>query len=184
MIPENLYDLAFAFRKVELWEELYDDDMFAVRHSDGTIGYCCVMGAMGEHYALANFHGESGLDSYRRLSDEDDPSDYLRYYEFMRSEDCVMLSFENKTDLQDWEKADLNAYCKKNGIKTRGRCSYPSFARYAPARLPWKLTDQDQTYIREALEAAMEVSAQLKTKTCGELGIISGVPYNRSIPLL
>ena len=49
MAEDRLYDLAFAFKNTKLWEKLSDLDLFAVRLPGGEIGYCCVMGQMGDH---------------------------------------------------------------------------------------------------------------------------------------
>lgn len=67
MIPDALYDLAFAFRKTKLWDQLYDTQLFAVGHSDGSVGYCSVMGRMREHLALGVYPGLPGLEAYRRM---------------------------------------------------------------------------------------------------------------------
>ncbi len=69
MYPDQLYDLALAFRKAKLWKRLYDSEIFAVSLSNGEIGYCCIMGCLGEHFALAVYIGEQGMGSYRRLQE-------------------------------------------------------------------------------------------------------------------
>ncbi len=47
MTKEDLIALALQFRIENLWEILDDGMIFAVRLSDGEIGYCCVMGYGG-----------------------------------------------------------------------------------------------------------------------------------------
>lgn len=66
--PDKLYQLAFALRKAKLWRSLYENELFAVTLSGGEIGYCCVMGSVEEHLALALYRGSKGLDSLRFLS--------------------------------------------------------------------------------------------------------------------
>ena len=41
MATERMYELAFQYKGIKLWQQLYDDELFAVRLSDGAIGYCC-----------------------------------------------------------------------------------------------------------------------------------------------
>ena len=65
---ETLYRLAFAYKKTKLWKKLSDGQLFAVALSDGETGYCSVMGALGEHIALALYPGASGLRSYSMLA--------------------------------------------------------------------------------------------------------------------
>lgn len=63
-IPDSLYDKAFAYFNTELYKTLFDSDIFAVRFTDGEIGYCCVMGMLGEYISLAVYPGKSGLYSF------------------------------------------------------------------------------------------------------------------------
>mgnify|MGYP006988885849 FL=1 len=48
---------------------MWDDQLFAVKFSDKQIGYCCVMGANGEHTALGVYIGDDGIKSYLRLAE-------------------------------------------------------------------------------------------------------------------
>lgn len=47
---------------------LFDSDIFAVRFTDGEIGYCCVMEMLGEYISLAVYPGKSGLYSFYRIN--------------------------------------------------------------------------------------------------------------------
>ncbi len=86
MIPGPLYEAGFKFRKTKLWQQLYDTQLFAVEHADGTTGYCCVMGKMGGHLALAvspgagrNKKRQYGFGYYRRFSSVLVPTHDLRF---------------------------------------------------------------------------------------------------------
>ena len=43
---EKMYELAFQYKSTKLWQQLYDDELFAVQLDDGEIGYCSIMGAL------------------------------------------------------------------------------------------------------------------------------------------
>ena len=79
MATERMYELAFQYKGTKLWQQLYDDELFAVQLSDGAIGYCCVMGMIGEHNALALYVGEEGYQSYCaiRNADQDRMTDQM-----------------------------------------------------------------------------------------------------------
>jgi len=185
MIPESLYDIAFRFKKAKLWNKLYDSQLFAVAHSDGTIGYCCAMGMMGEHLALAVYPGAAGMDSYRLMGKDRDEMSELETMETALSQNCVMLSFENKDELHPKELAEVRAYCAARGLSLRGRKAFPQFQRFRPHYFPWYVTDEaDQTHLYEALEAGLAVSAKLDETVPADLGFTEGPPFHRRIPLL
>ena len=100
MLSDAHYSLAFALRKAKPWKKLYDSQIFAIRHSDGQISYCSIMGHNGDHLALALYPGESGLHSLRAIFNHDymmvEP--YLQH-EMMLAQDCLMVSFESKAEL-------------------------------------------------------------------------------------
>src|SRR5660397_127968 len=63
-----LYYAAIEFKKVAPWDWMHDTDIFGVQDpvSDET-GYCCIMGAAGEHFALGVYLGEEGLAGIMRI---------------------------------------------------------------------------------------------------------------------
>ena len=52
ILTDEMFEAAFRFRSICLWEKLTDSDVFAFRLSDGETGYCSVMGNAGEHFSL------------------------------------------------------------------------------------------------------------------------------------
>jgi hypothetical protein len=185
MISNALYEAAFKLRKIKLWQELYDTQLFAVGHSDGTTGYCCVMGALGEHLALAVYPGEEGLASYRKMSVDRSELSRLEEQEAALSQDCVTVSFENKDELRPKELGEARAYCAERRIVLRGSKAYPQFQRYRPHFFPWYIDDEkDQAHLSEALEACFLVAAKLKETSPEACGFTEGPPFNRSIPFL
>ena len=162
MIPDRLFDAALAYKQAKLWRKLYDSEIFGVRFADGEVGYCCVMGKIGELTALAVYPGQTGLDSMRRLTDDADGADMLDRWERMHGQDCLMLSLETKDRLLPRDREEVADYCRRKGVALRGPNAYPHFERFRPGRERWYLEDaEDQRRMLDGLEAACEVARAL-----------------------
>lgn len=186
MASEKMYDLAFQYKAIKLWKLLYDDELFAVRLSDGETGYCCVMGMRGEHIALSLYVGEDGYFSYRAMLDDDsDPSDYIAEGEMLTSQNCLQCSFENKDMLSDEELEEVRRYAKAHEKPLRGKNAFPQFTKYQPGKYPWHYdSDADERRICEALSAAIALSGLLREYTKQELQLLSLREGNKKLPLL
>lgn len=186
MYPDRLYDLALNYRKTKLWKVLYDSEFFAVSLSNGQIGYCCVMGFLGEHIALALYIGNRGLDSYRLLQNMGRVEmNALKEQEWMVSQDCLQCAFECKESLSPRELTGLQRYAKPRRIMFRGANAFPQFVKYSPACYPWPVAEPAEIgFLCEALMAALEVSAKLAARGKDHLGFTEGPAYDREIPLL
>src|SRR5688572_16689700 len=86
-----LYQAAADFKNVAAWDWMYDSDLFGVQNPEsGEIGYCCVMGSLGEHYALGVYLGTEGLEGYLQIaSGAFDPPDISA----LHVQKCLMASF-------------------------------------------------------------------------------------------
>lgn len=158
MNKEHLLDLAFSFRETKLWKKLKEEELFAVRLSaddhDGSIGYCFVMGANGEHTALAVFRGARGFSTFREFCDvlisgSVEPEDVL-------IQDCMHCSLEQRDQLSQEELAEVRAYCRKNDKPVRA--PFPKFTRYSPFCIPWNITDDSDW---EAMETVLRVAEKM-----------------------
>ncbi len=106
---------------------MWDSDIFGVQNPEtGEIGYCCIMGMLGEHYALALYLGTEGLEGYLKTrSGEFSPDNVLHIQK------CLMVSFEDRKFLK---KQDLTTI-KELNLKFRGRNEWPLFRSYLPGML-------------------------------------------------
>lgn len=133
-----------------------DSDLFGVKDPvSGQIGYCCVLGAMREVFALCVYRGSEGLDFYLRLGSGDlDPE----LDDIFAIQDVLMAEFVNKTDM---EKEDLKVV-KSLGLKFRGNNNYPSFRSHLPGYYPWHLTQDEAIFLTLALECACDLAKEFK----------------------
>jgi hypothetical protein len=153
-----LYQAALEFKEIEAWTWMYDSDVFGVQDpASGEIGYCCIMGNLGEMFALALYLGSEGLESYMRIASEP-PPDPSEAFEELMLQRCLMASFVNREELT---KED-HQVIKRLGLKFRGRNAWPLFRSYRPAHFPWYLTADEARFLTLALQQAREVCLRFR----------------------
>lgn len=147
----DLYRAAEVYRDLKPWEWMYDSDLFGVQDPvTGKIGYCCVLGNLGEHMALNVYMGAEGLTSYYELLEfgEDDPMMAgLR-------QNCISVSFEDRDMLSDKDRK----FIKELGLKYRGAGQWVMVREYAPSWLPWYVNEEQAAFLIHALQQAVAVS--------------------------
>jgi hypothetical protein len=149
-----LYKAADAFRRLAPWEWMEDSDVFGVQDPvTGKVGYCCILGALGEVFALV-VYTERGLQTHLKIQndeiEQDDP-------DLMFMQDCLMASFENKADM---DKDDIRLI-KRLNLNFRGGNAWPMFKRYKPGYFPWHFDRDEVLFMTDALEQSIEVCRRL-----------------------
>jgi hypothetical protein len=153
-----LYQAALEFKEIEAWTWMYDSDVFGVQDpASGKIGYCCIMGSLGEMFALAVYLGSEGLESYMRVASEP-PMVSPEALETMLMQKCLMASFGGREELTKEDRQVI----KSLGRKFRGRTAWPLFRSYRPAYHPWHLTADEARFLTLALQQAREVCLRFK----------------------
>lgn len=150
-----LYEAAAAFKEAKCWEWMDNNDLFGVMDPEtGEIVYCCIMGCLGEHYALAVYLGPEGLASVlNMISLPDDISPDLYF-----AQKALMASFENREALRDEDRAVI----KELGLKFRGKNQWPLFRSYEPGLYPWFISAWECRLLTVALQQALEVSLRCR----------------------
>ncbi len=153
----ELHELADSLKKLQPWEWMWDGDVFGVEDPEtGEIGYCCVMGRGGEHYALAFYRGSEGLLGYLKVRGGEVPFDSP---DAQHCQDCLMLSFEDRDYLHPKDRALI----KRLGLKFRGANAWPLFRDWTPGYFPWFISpDQARLFLR-LLPPALEMAERLRT---------------------
>ncbi len=153
---KDLYSVAIEFKKLKPWEWMYDTDIFGVQNpKTGEIGYCCIMGRAGEHFALAVYLGSEGLDGFLKIQSEEFTPHGL---EDLYIQKCLMASFENREYLekQDYERI------RELGLRFRGQNAWPLFRSYLPGYLLWYLNRREIEFLTLALQQAIHICKQFK----------------------
>ncbi len=150
-----LFHAAITFRDLAPWRWMVDADLFGVRNrEDGVIGYCCVLGNLGQQFGLVVYLGDDGLRSYLRLrSGEFWPP----AAEALLAQHCLVASFEDRTVLEPQDRAVL----KTIGLRVRGRNAWPQFRSYTPGYWPWYVTAPEVRFLTSALTQSCSVAERL-----------------------
>ena len=155
---QALYQAALEFKEIEAWTWMYDSDVFGVQDpATGEIGYCCIMGNLGEMFALAVYLGSEGLESYMRIASEP-PLDPSEAFEELLLQKCLMASFGSIDELTKEDRQVI----KRLGLKFRGRTAWPWFRSYRPAYHPWHITAEEARFLTLALQQAREVCLRFR----------------------
>jgi hypothetical protein len=155
----ELYDKAIAFRETACWEWMSDSSVFGVQNIDNDeIGYCCVLGEMGEVFGLVVYLGSEGLEIYRKIQSGkmSSSSTESRY-----GQNCLTTWFSNRGEL---DKTEL-ATAKQLGHNFKGRNVWPQFRSMRPGYCPWHVTESEAIFLTDCLEQARLVALRLKDHT-------------------
>lgn len=154
---KKLYRAAIAFQRLHPWDWMWDRGLFGVQNPDtGQIGYCCVMGRLGEHFALAVYRGSSGLAGYVTVATSRIAQDSGA---LLSTQNCLMVSFE---DRQELDKKDLQII-KQLGLQFRGQRAWPMFRSYEPGKLPWFITADEASWLTYSLVQTIQIAKRLQT---------------------
>lgn len=153
----DLYTAAGALKSLAPWTWMCDDEVFGVKDPEtGVIGYCSVMGNLGEHLALGvclGTTGLAGLEAVRRMKKPD-------FAEVLFTQTMLQVSFESRTDL---EREDLEVI-RQLGLKFRGAQTWPLFRSYRPGYMPWFLIGAEARFLAAAIRQASLVAPTLKAE--------------------
>jgi hypothetical protein len=151
-----LYDAAMRFHGLQPWTWLYEDQVFGVVNPEnGEVGYCSVMGNLGQHLALAVYLGDEGFGSFLNMRDAEGGPDMLEV--FFRQK-ALQVSFEDRKMLT----REDHQVIRRLGLKFRGRQAWPLFRDITPGYMPWYLTASQARFLTLALEQTIEVSTRFR----------------------
>lgn len=147
-----LYEAAARYKQLAPWDWMLDRHIFGVRNPEtDEVGYCCVMGNAGAHFALGVYLGDEGLRGHARIQSGEA---FANPAEALAIQHCLMASFEDR-DLID--KRDY-AQIKALGLRFRGAAAWPQFRVYTPGYLPWYIDGAQARFLTQCLDQACEVA--------------------------
>jgi uncharacterized protein DUF6930 len=156
----RLYAAAGRVKVMAPWKWMMEDEVFGVRNPErDEVGFVSVMGAGGEHFAVALYQSAVALYDFlalREVGREGTAGGVVT--ERLLEIPQLQASFEDRGHL---EKEDRDTI-KNLGLKFRGANSWPMFRNYAPGMFPWFLTSSEARFLTTALEQLLDVAPRVR----------------------
>lgn len=152
---KKLYDLMAQLKNLAPWGWMEEDDIFGIQMPEtGDSGFVSVMGALGEHLAVAVYQGIKGLSGFWQMHSKGPELTP----EFVLQIPQLQASFEDR-DLISKEDREV---MKKLGLKYRGAQAWPQFRSYRPGCFPWLIEKDEAKMLICALEQVLQVAPRFK----------------------
>ncbi len=152
---KKLYDLMAQFEQLAPWDWMEEDDIFGFEMpGTGELGFISVMGALGEHYAMAIYQGTKGLGGFwhmQELGPRLTP-------EFILTVPQLQASFEDREEITKEDRAVI----KQLGLKFRGAKAWPQFRSFRPGCLPWYTEKAEVEMLICGLEQLLDVAPRFE----------------------
>lgn len=153
----RLIEAAGRIKQLAPWQWMQEDEIFGVAHPEtGEIGFISVMGALGQHLAVAVYLGASELARFLALH-QAPPGVLDEHPELLLEVRHLQASFEDREDLEDWDRQLL----RRLNLKFRGRKTWPRFRSFRPGFMPWRLEPEETALLTLALEQLEQVAPRL-----------------------
>ena len=157
----KLYDVAVRVKELAPWEWMFEDETFGVQDPEtGETGFVSVMGAGGEHYAVALYLNPKAHYEFLALHDaaEDEAGDDVMTAARVLEIPQLQAAFEDNKELVKEDKAVI----KQLGLKFRGANAWPQFRSFAPGLFPWFLTGVEARRLTHALTQLLDVAPRCR----------------------
>ena len=151
-----LYEAAAAFKQTAPWKWMYDSELFGVQDPEsGEVGYCCVLGSLGEVLGLNVYLGARGLSRYLEMYEAEHPE---KDPDMPYKQDLLVAHFDDRSFM---EPEDLKRV-KVLGYSFKGKKAWPWFRRYEPGFYPRQINESEVVFLTQALMQAIEMAKRLK----------------------
>jgi hypothetical protein len=172
----RLIESAVRIKQLAPWQWMNEDDVFGITHPEtGEIGFISVMGALGQHVAIAVYLGSPAFAKFIALQHA--PPDVLdEYPELVLEIPQLQASFEDRDNLENWDRQLLRSL----NLKFRGRKAWPRFQSFRPGFMPWRLESDEIAFLTLALEQLEQVAPRVQEDRSLLLGKNPGTFFVRA----
>ena len=135
---------------------MIEENIFGIQDpKTGEIGYCCVIGSLGEVFGLIVYLGSEGLEGFKKLRARRSAPGSI---EGLLLHNCLTLTFDDREYVREEDRGII----KQLGLNLRGRNAYPIFKNFKPGYFPWSITADEAAYLTLALPQAADICLRFK----------------------
>ena len=151
----RMHTVAARVRSLEPWLWMEESDIFGVQDTQSNMTlFVSVMGALGEHFAVAVYPGASELARQRQLGNIPDDLRADLFFDIRHAQ----VAFDKKSNLQPQEKAIV----KQLGIVHKGGHAWPSFQSFRPGLFPWLVDAEEARWLLLAMEQLLVLAPRIE----------------------
>lgn len=162
MSPLRLYQLAMEFGRCELWMKLTEEQLFAIRFSDGRTGYCSVL--QGEEPGMALYIGDEALLGLNTRLNGSGLTEMWQRHRVKMEQRCIELRFKKWAELNPFSRAGV----AMGWIPAENEKKIPEIVSCVPFKMAVPLSETQAEDMIFALEAALWLDRRVSQ---GELGL-------------
>ena len=183
MASDELYKLAAEYDKRKLWREIFPNQIFGFKLSDGRIVYCAEQGYDVEHTRLTVYVGAEQFNSCRLNNVTFDKVTENEEFLIAMSETFLQCDFVSKDELGDEDLAVEKSFSKRNKIYFRAKFSHPVFLKSMPLQRSMAVDAADEKILIQALNVAIEVGKFFPEQIPRRINFDTSPPFRRKFPL-
>jgi hypothetical protein len=145
---EKLFYLAEEIYCVKPWERMGDADLVIVKDPvSRQMCYCCVMGALGEHYAIQGYLGTESYEFFKRIQSDE----AISVGDFYGSQSGVSVEFLPSSQLTPADKELARAF----GHPLSRGLAAPQFRTNRQGYYPWYVTEPEAKVLALCLDSVL-----------------------------
>ena len=149
---KQLYDAAFRVKELAPWEFMEEENLFGIQPSDTKEpAFISIMGARGEHFAVAVYPSVSGWSRFWDL--QRGVNDFPRH-ETLLETPHLQMAFGRQEELESEEKRLIRTL----GYTPKGEFDWPYFRSQRPGHAPWFIRPSEVNLLLAAMEQVLDVA--------------------------
>lgn len=152
---EKLFELAEEIYAARPWKRMGDTDLVVVKEPGSRqMCYCCVMGELGQVYAVHVYRGPESYRLFKRIASDAT----IGIGDFYGSQNSVSLQFLPSSELTAADKELARAF----GHPLLKGLAAPQFRAIRPGYYPWYVTESEAKVLALCIDSVLAFCEELE----------------------